>query len=367
MRLQINYKEFDIQKEIEMKQVAIVILNWNGARMLETYLPGILREAEDVADVYVADNASTDGSVELLEREFPVCQRILLEKNWGFADGYNKALEQIEAPYYLLLNSDIEVTPGWLNPLLQWMENHPRTAACQPKILSLHQRDRFEYAGASGGYMDKYGYPFCRGRIFDVVEKDCGQYNRPCRVLWATGAALMIRSEDYWKAGGLDGRFFAHNEEIDLCWRLGLLGREVYCVPESVVYHLGGGTLPKSNPMKTYLNFRNNLTMLYKCLPDEELGKVMAVRCVLDYVAALKMLVVDRNWGDFCAVIKARKSFRKWKKQFTSVRKEIQRSRVQKHIAGILPASLLWQYHVKGKKTFAELARSMDSIAENPE
>lgn len=343
--------------EKDMKQVAIVILNWNGAKMLETYLPGILQEAGEVADVYVADNASTDGSVALLERQFPTCKRIVLEKNWGFADGYNKALAQIEAPYYLLLNSDIEVTAGWLHPLLEWMDTHPKAAACQPKILSLHQRDSFEYAGASGGYMDKYGYPFCRGRIFDVVEKDAGQYDHPCRVLWATGAALMIRSADYWKAGGLDGRFFAHNEEIDLCWRLALLDREVYCVPQSVVYHLGGGTLPKSNPMKTYLNFRNNLTMLYKCLPEEELHRVMRVRLVLDYVAALKMLLADRNWGEFCAVVKARRSFAKWKKQFAPIRKEIQQHRVQAAPAGILPLSLLWQYHVKGNKTFSALVR----------
>lgn len=350
-----------------MKPVAIVILNWNGARMLETYLPNILHEAEGVADVYVADNASTDSSVELLEKKFPACKRILLEKNWGFADGYNKALKQVGAPYYLLLNSDIEVTSGWLQPLLQWMNSHPQVAACQPKILSLYQRNCFEYAGACGGYIDKYGYPFCRGRIFDVVEKDAGQYDRPCKVLWATGAALMIRSADYWKAGGLDGSFFAHNEEIDLCWRLGLLGREIYCIPESVVYHLGGGTLPKSNPMKTYLNFRNNLTMLYKCLPEQSLRKVMTIRFFLDYLAAFKMLLVDRSWGDFCAVVKARRSFRKWRKQFVSIRQRIQQNSVQPVPAGILPASLLWQYHVKGKKTFSSLVQSVGLITEESE
>ena len=305
----------------------------------------------------MADNASTDGSVALLKEKFPTVKRILLDKNWGFAEGYNQALRQINATYYVLLNSDIEVSSGWLSPLITWMDAHPETAACQPKLLSIRQRDYFEYAGACGGFIDKYGYPFCRGRVFDVVEKDEGQYDEVCPILWATGACLMIRATDYWKVGGLDGRFFAHNEEIDLCWRLCAMGREIYCVPESKVYHVGGGTLPKNNPMKTYLNFRNNLTMLYKNLEADELQHVMRVRWWLDYVAAFKMLILDRHWGDFKAVFKARKAFRKWKKDFDSDRQYLQQHRKVSNHQLLSPYSVLWQYYGKGRHHFSELTK----------
>ena len=338
-----------------MEKVAIVILNWNGRQMLQQYLPTVLRYSRDEATVYVADNASTDDSLELLEREFPECRLIRLDRNWGFADGYNKALAQVEAEYYLLLNSDIEVTHHWLTPLTEYMDSHPATAACQPKLLSMSDRDQFEYAGASGGFIDRYGYPFCRGRVFDTVERDNGQYDYPEEILWATGAALMIRSRDYWEAGGLDGRFFAHNEEIDLCWRLRIRGRGIMCLPESYVFHVGGGTLPKSNPMKTFLNFRNNLTMLYKCLPDGELRHVMRWRWLLDYVAAWEMLLLKHNLGDFLAVFRARRAFRRWKHDFDADRQAIQASRQAPKIPERRPFSLLWQYYVKGRKTFAAL------------
>ena len=338
-----------------MDKVAIVILNWNGADMLRTYLPGVLQYSRDEAAVYVADNASTDGSVELLRKHFQECRLILLEKNWGFADGYNKALQQIEAEYYLLLNSDIEVTHHWLSPMIEYMDVHPEVAACQPKLLSIYNRDQFEYAGACGGFLDRYGYPFCRGRIFDTVEDDNGQYDYPESVLWATGAALLIRAEDYRKAGGLDGRFFAHNEEIDLCWRLRISGRKIVCIPESRVYHVGGGTLPKSNPMKTFLNFRNNLTMLYKCLPDRELHHVMLVRWFLDYLAAWEMLLLKHNIGDFLAVYRARRAFSRWKKDFAADRRAIQQNRSAADIPERRHFSLLWQYYAKGKKTYASL------------
>jgi GT2 family glycosyltransferase len=213
----------------------------------------------------------------------------------------------------------------------------------------------FEYAGASGGYIDNFGYPFCRGRLFDVVEEDNGQYDYATEILWATGAALMIRSKDYWEVGGLDGRFFAHNEEIDLCWRLRISGRKIYCLPESFVYHLGGGTLPKSNPMKTFLNFRNNLTMLYKCLPDQELQHVMRVRWFLDYLAAWEMLVLKRNWGDFKAIFRARRAFKRWRKDFDADRERIQASRTEDRVPQRLPFSLLWQYYAKGRKRFSDL------------
>ena len=345
-----------------MDKVAIVILNWNGANMMRHYLPTVLRYSQDEATVYVADNASTDDSLQLL-RQFPECKLILLEKNWGFADGYNKALAQIQAEYYLLLNSDIEVTPHWLTPLINYMDSHTEVAACQPKLLSTSNRNSFEYAGACGGYLDTYGYPFCRGRVFDTVECDEGQYDQPAQVLWATGAALLIRSKDYWEGGGLDGRFFAHNEEIDLCWRLRISGRQIVCLPESKVYHVGGGTLPKSNPMKTFLNFRNNLTMLYKCLPDSELSKVMCVRWLLDYVAAWQMLLLKRNWGDFCAVYRARRAFKRWRSEFYEDRRHIQATRVGEPEVGRLRLSLLWQYYVRGRKTFSALQSSSDRNA----
>ena len=338
-----------------MDKVAIVILNWNGQAMLEKYMSSVLQYSKDEATVYVADNASTDQSMEMLRQHFPGVKLIQLEKNWGFAEGYNKALKQVDAEYYLLLNSEIEVTHHWLTPMTEYMDNHPDVAACQPKLLSIFDKDRFEYAGASGGYLDHFGYPFCRGRIFETVEEDNGQYDYATDILWATGAALMIRSKDYWEAGGLDGRFFAHNEEIDLCWRLRIRGRRIVCLPESYVYHVGGGTLPKGNPMKTFLNFRNNLTMLFKCLPEEDLKRVMRWRWWLDYLAAWEMLILKRNVGDFKAIYRARRAFKRWRKDFETDRKAIQASRVAKEIPERRAFSLLWQYYVKGRKTFAQL------------
>lgn len=317
-----------------MDKLAIVILNWNGEEMLKKYLPAVMQYSREEAQIYVADNASTDGSLNLLAQGFPECNIIRLERNWGFAEGYNKALRQVDAEYYLLLNSDIEVTHHWLTPLVEFMDAHPEVAACQPKLLSVFDKDMFEYAGASGGFLDRFGYPFCRGRIFDTVERDNGQYDYATEILWATGAALMIRSKDYWDAGGLDGRFFAHNEEIDLCWRLRIRGRKIYCLPESYVYHVGGGTLPKSNPMKTFLNFRNNLTMLYKCLPDSELRYVMCWRWFLDYLAAWQTLLLKGNWGDFRAIYRARRAYKRWKKDFSADRTAIQQSRVVEDVPG---------------------------------
>ena len=338
-----------------MEKLAIVILNWNGAKMLRQYMPTVLNYSRDEAVVYVADNASTDDSLELLRSDFPECRLIVLDKNWGFAEGYNRALKQVEAKYYLLLNSDIEVTHHWLTPLVEYMDAHTDVAACQPKLLSIFDRDKFEYAGASGGFLDRYGYPFCRGRIFDTIEADNGQYDQPADVLWATGAALMIRATDYWDCGGLDGRFFAHNEEIDLCWRLRIRGRRIVCLPDSRVYHVGGGTLPKSNPMKTYLNFRNNLTMLYKCLPEKALHHVMRWRWFLDYLAAWETLVLNRNWGDFCAIYRARRAFKRWRRDFEQDRRDIQAARIQTEIPERRQFSLLWQYYAKGRKVFSTL------------
>ncbi len=337
--------------------VAIVILNWNGREMMRQYLPTVLKYSGDDAEVWVADNSSSDGSVEMLQREFPEVKVIVLEQNFGFAEGYNRALEQIEAKYYVLLNSDVEVTEHWLCPLTAYMDAHEDVAACQPKLLAEHAKDSFEYAGAAGGFLDYYGYPFCRGRIFDTVEKDEGQYDEVADVLWGTGACLMIRSKDYRLVSGLDGRFFAHNEEIDLCWRLRQRGRRVVCVPQSMVYHVGGGTLPKSNPMKTFLNFRNNLTMLYKNLPDEELGTVMRMRWFLDYLAAFQTLILNRNIGDFKAIFKARHAFNEWKHSFDKDRSEIRATRVIARVPERMSLSILWQYYVKGRKTYRNLLK----------
>ena len=336
-------------------KLAIVILNWNGSEMMRRYLPTVIRHSSYQARIIVADNASSDDSLSMLKEDFPEVETIPLSKNHGFAEGYNRALKQVDSEYYLLLNSDVEVTEGWLTPLLAYMERNPDTAACQPKLLSVANRNKFEYAGAAGGFIDRYGYPFCRGRIFDVVEEDHGQYDTIADVMWATGACLMIRSKDYWDAGALDGRLFAHNEEIDLCWRLRLMNRRIVCIPSSKVYHVGGGTLPKSNPMKTFLNFRNNLTMLYKNLPDDELRHTMRVRYMLDYLAAWETLLVNRNLADFKAIYKARRAFKAWRHDFEDDRKRLQSRRTNKRVDERKDFSLLWQFYGHGRKTFTAI------------
>ena len=338
-----------------MDKVAIVILNWNGADMLRQYLPSVLKYSREEATVYVADNGSTDNSLQLLREHFPEVQLITFDKNWGFAEGYNRALAEIDATYYLLLNSDIEVTPHWLTPLIELMDSHPDIAACQPKLLSMADREQFEYAGAAGGFLDRYGYPYCRGRLFETIERDEGQYDQPADVLWATGAALFVRARIYKEVGGLDGRFFAHSEEIEFCWRVRLCGYRIVCLPESRIYHVGGGTLPKANPMKTYLNFRNNLTMLYKCLPDSDLRHVMRWRWWLDYLAAWQMLLLKHNWGDFKAVYRARRDYKRWRKDFEADRKAIQSGAKVADIPERTRFSLLWQYYAKSRKRFTQL------------
>ena len=341
-----------------MTRIAVVILNWNGAAMMQKFLPSVIKNSEE-AEVIIADNGSTDDSVEMLKQKFPSVRLILLDKNYGFAEGYDKALEQVEAEYYLLLNSDVEVTPHWLKPLLNYMDKHPEVAACQPKLLAERERDSFEYAGASGGFVDKYGYPFCRGRVFADVEKDCGQYDDIAPIFWATGAALMVRSVDWHEVGGLDARFFAHMEEIDFCWRLRSRGRGLVCVPASIVYHVGGGTLNAGHPRKTFLNFRNNLLMLYKNLPEAELKPVMRIRAILDYVAAAKMLLTD-GWKHAKAVYDARCEFHRLKPDFQLSRQEnlakaIQAERNTNPIPERISQSLLWLYYAKGKKKFSDI------------
>ena len=258
-------------------KTAVVILNWNTEGFLKELLPGLLSSVKKVegAEVIVADNASTDGSMKVMKESFPEVRTIVFEKNFGFTGGYNRAFDQIDSDLFVLINSDIEVTDGWLEPLIEWMKAHPECGACAPKLHSYQEREKFEYAGAAGGYIDRYGYPFCRGRVLKRLETDRGQYDSPADVMWATGACLMVRSEVYRRLGGLDDRFFAHMEEIDLCWRMQLEGYRVCIVPESIVYHIGGGTLPASSPFKLYLNFRNNLMML-----ENNLAKTFALGCM---------------------------------------------------------------------------------------
>ena len=338
-------------------KIAVVILNWNGKEMMRRFLPSVVNYSKGAAEVIVADNGSTDGSLEMLAAEFPTVRRLPLSKNYGFAQGYNEALRGLEADYYLLLNSDVEVTPDWLAPLLNYMEEHPETAACQPKLLCEGKRTAFEYAGACGGYIDRYGYPFCRGRVFGEVEADKGQYDSIAPIFWATGAALMIRRADWEAVGGLDGRFFAHMEEIDLCWRLRARGRGIVCVPQSTVFHVGGGTLAQHHPRKTFLNFRNNLLLLYKNLPERELKRVMRMRSILDIVAACSFLISPNGVANLKAVFQARREFRRIRPDFAANRRENLQRTVLDPIPEQLPCSLLRLFHLKRLRTFAGIAR----------
>ncbi len=334
-------------------RTAIVLLNWNGRKLLEKFLPGVIAHA-DGAEVVVADNASTDDSVPFIEKHFPDLRIIRLKENMGFAGGYNKVLAQIEASYYVLLNTDVEVTPGWLTPLIEWMEAHPETAACQPAIRSYDRKDHFEHAGAAGGYIDKYGYPFCRGRLFNTLEKDEGQHATEREIFWATGACAVVRAHAFRESGGFDEAFFAHMEEIDLCWRFRRAGHQVWCLPGTVVYHVGGATLDSGNPRKTYLNFRNNLMMLHKNLPSQRLAGVLAYRFIWDAVAAVKFFS-DGDTGDARAVIRAWTWFLRHRKE----RRVVRRAVTDRFGAGcIYQGSVVSEYYFKGCRRFSELKGS---------
>ena len=334
------------------KDISVVILNWNGSAMLQRFLPSVIRYSEE-AEIIVADNGSTDHSIDLLQEKFPSVRILPFRENYGFAEGYNRAIQQIETPYVLLLNDDVEVTPHWLKPLLTFMNHHPEVAACQPKILSETNREVFEYAGACGGFIDHLGYPYCRGRIFNHVEKDRGQYDQVCPIFWATGAALLVRTDVYRKEGGLDKRFFAHMEEIDFCWRLRSRNYGIYCIPQSTVYHVGGGTLPKSHPRKTFLNFRNNLLMLYKNLPEERLNSTLRIRYFLDLVAALKMLLSGQV-KESMAIVKALRTFFKIRHDFDREREENLQKQQLKDIPEMRNESLLVAFYLKKKKKFED-------------
>lgn len=332
--------------------VAIVILNWNGKNFLEKFLPSVVSSTYSNKLIVVADNASTDDSLVFLRKHYPTIKIIINTTNEGFAKGYNTALQQVQADYYVLLNSDVEVTPGWIEPVIALMEGNKKIAACQPKVLDYNHKALFEYAGACGGWLDKYGYPFCRGRIFDECETDTGQYDEAAAIFWASGAALFVRSAVYHEMKGLDTYFFAHQEEIDLCWRMQLAGYSIYVQPASVVYHVGGGTLPKGNSRKTYLNFRNNLVMIYKNLPLKSRLSRIPTRFFLDAVAAWKALLGGDS-GYFFAICRAHVHFIKWVlfEQDKSVFPPATNGLLQ----GLYPGSVVWDYFIKKKKRFSEI------------
>lgn len=303
-----------------MPSVAVVVLNWNGKYFLEKFLPSLIQHTALEARIVVADNNSSDDSVAFLAASYPSVEVIKLDKNYGFCEGYNRALQHIDSQYFVLLNSDVEVTANWLSPMIALLEGNRKIAVCQPKVLSYDVPSQFEYAGAAGGLIDKFGFPFCRGRVFDHLETDTGQYNDTKKIFWATGACLAIRADLYKSIGGLDADFFAHMEEIDLCWRLINHGYEIYYCGASTVYHVGGGTLHKSSPRKTYLNFRNNLFLLHKNLPKNALVKTILVRMIFDGVAGITLLFKS-GFGHFAAVLKAHFAYYRQIKALNAKRK----------------------------------------------
>ena len=336
-------------------KTAVVILNWNGKSLMQQFLPALLEHTpSDEAQIVVADNGSTDDSISFLRTNYPEIQIIAFEENLGFAEGYNRALAQLDHQYVVLLNSDVEVTSGWLTTAIEYMDQNPEVVALQPKILSYKDKTSFEYAGACGGYMDMYGYPYCRGRVLNVVEKDTQQYDTVKDVLWATGACLFIKLDVYKQSGGLDAYFFAHQEEIDLCWRLRARGYRLACTPQSVVYHVGGGTLKVESPRKTFLNFRNNLLMIYKNIPADKLQSVMRLRFLLDYLALVKFMLTG-HFGNALAIIKARIAYIRLKKEYILIREENLSKRVVTSIPEVFSQSLIFNFYFKGKKNFTEL------------
>ncbi|HEV7621931.1 MAG TPA: glycosyltransferase family 2 protein [Flavisolibacter sp.] len=336
-----------------LPSVAIVILNWNGKQFLEKFLPYVFNTDYANYKVVVADNASTDDSVAFLQHSYRQVELIILPENYGFAGGYNKALAHVKADYYVLLNSDVEVTPGWLRPIIDLLEESEINAACQPKLLAYDNRDCFEYAGAAGGWLDLYGYPFARGRVFNICERDFGQYDSTEEIFWASGAALVIKSKVYHELNGFDQYFFAHQEEIDLCWRIKTKGYKIFCCVQSVVYHVGGGTLPRTNSRKTFLNFRNNHILLAKNLPLREKFWKIPFRLMLDQLSALKGLI-HGDGGYFIAIIKAHWAFYYWilsgrRDKLNMINKPL------KSMSGVYKGNIAWKHFVKHKKLFSEI------------
>ena len=324
---------------------------------MQQFLPSVLATSYANFKIIVADNASTDDSVSYLQLNFPTVEILQLSQNWGFAKGYNMALQQVDADYFMLLNSDVEVTPGWLQPMVALLEQNEKYAACQPKILAFKNKSLYEYAGAGGGWLDAFGYPFARGRIFDYCETDTGQYDTTAEVFWASGAAMLIKKEAFKSVGGFDDYFFAHQEEIDLCWRLQLKGNQLFCCPQAVVYHVGGGTLPRGNSRKTFLNFRNNLIMLAKNLPWSEKWWKIPFRIMLDNISGLKGLL-SGDGGYFLALLQAHWAFYNWI-FFERKKNNLQRQPLRQ-LKGIYPHNIVWQHFVKGQKTFWQIVGKKD-------
>jgi len=335
--------------------VAIVILNYNGRNYLEKFLPSVFASTYPNKKIIIADNASSDDSISYVTRNFKSAEIILLDKNYGFAGGYNQALAKVVSDYYILLNSDVEVEPTWIEDMIKMMETDVNIAACQPKILSWYNKRIFEHAGACGGWIDALGYVFARGRVFDICEEDNGQYNTAEKVFWATGAALCIRAERFHEMSGFDSHLFAHMEEIDLCWRLQRKEYAIYCCPSSLVYHVGGGTLPKTNSHKTFLNFRNNFIMLLKNLPFSETLWKIPLRILLDWVFAFKCLL-QKDARSFMAIFKAHAGVVRW----VSINYKYQKlpSKKLRKIPGVYGGSLVWAYFIKGKKHFSEIVKT---------
>ncbi|WP_396217306.1 glycosyltransferase family 2 protein [Flavobacterium sp.] len=328
-------------------KTAVVILNWNGAKLLQQFLPSVLQFSGD-ATIYVADNASTDTSIDVLKNEFPTIKIIENAGNYGFAKGYNEALKCVEEPYYALVNSDIEVTENWLQPIETIFNNEPNTAIIQPKLLDYKKKTHFEYAGAAGGFIDKYGFPFCRGRIFDTLEEDLGQYDTETEIFWATGACFFIRKEVFRSLQGFDGDFFAHQEEIDLCWRANNVGHTIKYCPTSVVYHVGGATLNEANPMKTFLNFRNSLLMLTKNLPKEKLVPIIFIRMCLDGLAGVQFLFQGKVTHTF-AILKAHFYF------YHLIGRNLKKRNNSQKTDYYYTKSIVWNYFVQKKNTFKRI------------
>lgn len=346
--------KYFIHPLIYQPKVAIVILNWNGQKHLEKFLPSVLASTYKNYEVVVADNGSIDNSVLFLEKFYPGIKIILLEKNLGFAKGYNEALKKTEADYYVILNSDVEVQPGWLQPAIELLEMDKQNAACQPKLLSYKNKTVLEYAGGAGGWLDAFGYPFARGRIFDVCEEDHGQYDEQQQIFWVSGAAMIVRSSVFHEMKGFDEYFFAHQEEIDLCWRMQLAGYKLFSCPTSVVYHVGGGTLPRGNTLKTYLNFRNNQIMLYKNLPWQQKWWKIPFRIFLDALSAWKGLLKGDS-GYFLAILRAHAAFAKW--LFFNRHKSVFPKIRTGKLAGHYKCNLVWQHFVLGKKYFSQIVK----------
>ncbi|MCW3077169.1 MAG: N-acetylglucosaminyl-diphospho-decaprenol L-rhamnosyltransferase [Bacteroidetes bacterium] len=340
--------------------VAVVILNYNGKKFLERFLPSIIQHS-GFSLIFVADNGSTDDSVKFVNVNYPLVKVIENKNNFGYAQGYNEALKEINADYFVLLNSDVEVTKGWINPIIELMQSNPTIAACQPKLIDFTQRNLFEYAGASGGFIDTYCYPFCRGRLFSTVEQDQNQYNEPTEVFWATGASLFVRAIAFLEVGGLDNEYFAHMEEIDLCWRLKNVGYKIYVHPGSVVYHIGGGTLNKFSSRKTYLNFRNNLITLTKNHPPEFLFFKIIYRLILDGVAATSFLFSGTP-KHFFAVIQAHFAYYKRLPQTLRKRKEMQKlPGFQFNTTCMYQGNIVFEYFISGKRKFTQLLKGFSA------